>query len=668
MDVGMLGFRDACEKWRAHVLYDSNRAEMRVHARAPIPPSELDGAIRSFYSGISHLAPACMVLDAALLDSDLLASPSFLSRLPRAHLFHRFEHMLPGDHAYVYNVRVFPMCDADTLMRGQWIVHIENARIARIKRAYLLDVIEEKAVVRPDRAIEMPPEVREVLERSQRHGVAAPGDGFFVPVRFARTHLREAPETWAVVAGDPGYDNSPSLAPHRLDRPLFPQAVRSDDGKIKYQTACKATEYLALRERHLTFTVDMGGRGARADRIRKRFCIMDVQNARRVFHFHPADPEQPSLRMFWSDGEWTGRYLYEYILTWRACRFYLDLDLDLGSGGHEFSGDEIAQAAVSLVCAKAREMFAAELRPEDFLVLECDRASKISRHIVARPLVFETVTDARVFANYLRTAALCDDAFRALRKPGGECIIDLAVYNVGCQSFRPYGCSKAPDEKNGPMLPMRIAAMNRCPVPRDEFDRFMFSLVQCVSFDEVPRDRRVRFVADSEHEWTVFVGRAGRSIAPCPVQAEKRKERPMGVVKEIRPRVPRLMAGNEVAIGMQDRAAVFNQVVEWLDPAWRMTTADLRNFDVRMMVRDDVSASFALFRKPGKGGYCAILARAGGTATHKRSGVQIYVYRGHAGWSATQRCRFRCGEDAKEVLFRDRASSALDAIVAAQIK
>lgn len=667
MDVGLLGCRDACEKWRAHLLYDSNRAEMRILARAPIPPCEMDTAIRSFYGGISHLAAECAVFPDALLDADLLACPAFLGRLPRAHVFHRFEFAPPGDHPCVYSVRVFPMCDADTLMHGQWIVHVADGRIARIRRAFLMDVVCEQTVLRPEHGVEMPGKLQDILQRSIEHGVASGPDGFLVPVRFSRTRLRDGDEAWTVVASDPGFDNSPSLALHRLDRPLFPQPVRSEDRKVTYQTACKATEYLALRERHLTFTVDMGGRGSRADRIRKSFCVMDVTNARRVFNFHPLDPEQPSLKMFWSDGEWRGRYLYEYIITWRACRFYLDLDLDLDSGGHEFNGDDIARAAIALVQDTAAEMLNVSLRDEDFLVLECDRASKISRHIVVRPLVMETVADARVFANYLRAAVAYNDARAVLRKPSGECIIDLAVYNTGCQSFRPYGCSKAPDEINGPMMLMRVAAMNRCPVPKDDFERFMFSLVQCVSFDEVPPEKRVRFDTSSQDSGTVFVGGTCWEIPPCPVQAEKRKERPVGTIREIRPRAPRVMMGNEIAIGVDDRAAVFAQVVEWLDPAWRLTSSDLRHFDVRMTVRDDVSASFSLFRKPGKGGYCAILARAGGATTHKRSGVQIYVYRGPAGWSATQRCRFRCGQDEREVLFRDKPSPRMDALVTSKL-
>lgn len=668
MNEGILPIREACFRWKAQMFYDANRAIVRMCTRVPVPPSEIRSLILSGYATVTHLAKDCVVLPRAEIGKTRYASCTFLRTLPRSFLFYWVEHTPLAHHPYEYLAQAAAARDAEELAEGQWLLYVADGGMVRIKRRLLARALQGSLEVAAKRHAPVGDDMRAAIDESAALGLCVPGEEVLVPVRLGAGVHECAWAAWTMHYLDPTFDNSASLAALRLAEPEFPRAIETLDKKVLLP-AYKHAETRAVEERLFVLTADMGGEGSKADRIRKRFFVSDLGNLRRVFL-------ERSVRAFWAHGEWTGRYLYEYVVTQRAARMYLDLDLDLDGRKLAHSGDDITRAAIALTKQTAARMFDLALDDADFLVLECDRADKISRHVIVRPMVMETVADARVFAGYMRAAAMdAPDDWPALITPDGECLIDPAVYHTGCQSFRPYGCSKAPDRKGGTPRFLRVAEMNRCPLPHgaDDFDLFVFSMVQCVSFAESPPETRLRFDTSDERKFRAIRGDRVREIDPCVVHAPKRKGAPTKVLKV---KVARTRGANEIPLGVEDQAAVFAQLVAWLEPVWGVDETQLRNFEVRMTVRDHVAASFAVFRKPGKGGHCAILARTkreAGVADpaehrHDRAGVQFYIYPTPQGWSCTQRCRWRCGEDEHVVLAQARTSPSLAAIVAAHLK
>lgn len=665
--------REACFRWKAQMFYDANRSIVRMCTRVPVPPAEIPSLVLSGYAVVTHLAKDCVVLPRSEMGKTLYASRTFLRTLPRGFLFHWVEHTPLAHHPYEYLAQAVAPRDAEGLVEGQWLLHVADGGMVRIKRALLaraiagsLEIYEQQRAAIAKRRTAIHDSVQAAIAASAALRLCVPGEEVLAPVRLGGGVHECALAAWTMHYLDPTFDNSPSLAALRLAEPEFPRAIETPDKKVLLP-AYKHAETRAVGERLFVLTADMGGEGSKADRIRKRFFVSDLGNLRRIFL-------ERNVRAFWAHGEWTGRYLYEYVVTQRAARMYLDIDLDLDGKKLAHSGDDITRAAVALTKRTAERMFDLALGDADFLILECDRADKISRHVIVRPMVMETVADARVFAGYMRAAAMVDpDAWPALIRPDGECLIDPAVYHTGCQSFRPCGCSKAPDRKGGTPRFLRVAEMNRCPLPHgaDDFDLFVFSMVQCVSFAESPPETRLRFDTSDEKTFRAIRGDLVREIDPCVVHAPKRKGAPAKVLKV---KVARTRGANEIPLGAEDQAAVFAQLVAWLEPVWGLDATQQRNFEVRMTVRDHVAASFAVFRKPGKGGYCAILARTKrGSADpaehrHDRAGVQFYLYPTPMGWSCTQRCRWRCGEDEHIVLAQSKTSAALSAIVAAHLK
>lgn len=666
MNKGIVPIRDACFRWKAQMFYDANRAIVRMCTRVPVPSDEIAPLLLSGYAVVTQLAETCKLLPRSAMAASLYGGPSFLRALPRNLLFWWVEHTPLAHHPYEYLAQATAPCGVDDLVEGGYILYIEDGKLVRLRRTMLKRAMASDLVVEAKKRADVPDAIRAAIDASARLGLCEADEKILAPLRLGGRVHECAFAAWTMHYLDPTFDNSPSLAALRMLEPDFPRAIETLDKKVLL-AAYKHAETRAVEERLFLLTADMGGEGTKADRIRKRFFVTDLGTLRRIFL-------ERSVRMFWAHGEWTGRYLYEYVVTQRGARMYLDLDLDDPSPAH--SGDDITRAAIALAKKTAAEMFDLALDDTDFLVLECDRKKKISRHVVVRPMVFETVADVRVFAGYMRAAVMVDpDAWPALMKPDGECMIDPAVYNTGCQSFRPFGCSKAPDTKGGTALFLRVAEMNVCPLPHgaDDFDLLIFSLVQCVSFAESPPETRLRFDMTNPKKYRAIRGERECELDPCVVHTAKRKNAP---TKMLRVKVARTRGANELPLGVEDQAAVFRQLLEWLEPAWGLDETHLGRFEVRMTVRDHVDASFAVFRKPGKGGYCAILARSRmaegatdpATFRHDRAGVQFYLYSTPTGWSCTQRCRWRCGDDEHIVLASGRASPALSAIVASKVK
>lgn len=661
--------RDLCVRWLAEVFYDANRAVVCVRTRRPVPENEILGMLRSAYASVSKEAADCLMLPKSAMEKDLLASPAYVRKMPRAHLFYTWRSEACTHHPYVYEGHIWAPKSQFECVHGKWIFHRQDNTIVRVARDNLESVLSDDFVLTAKKRAEIPGEVAEIITRSEAAGLLASGDGFLVPVRFKEGLLRACPfETWTTIRLDPLFDNSPSLAPMCMLQPEFPTKLESAGNKVKYMSACKHTEMRAVRERRFTFTVDMGGDGTKSDRIRKRFFLTDLGCLRRVF-------EETNLFLFVSQGEYTGRYIYEYIITERACRMYFDLDYDIPAKALRFSGDEITRAAIRAIAECAKSVFGFEVRPADVLVAECDRADKISRHLVVRPMVFETVVDARLFATIIRHHVLEHPAdFPELLKEDGECMIDPAVYNTGCQSFRPIGCSKAPEKKFGKPLYLRVAEMNECPLPHgaSDFDLLMFSLVQNVPFGEVPPSERLYFrnVGDSQ---VVAVGRGGETpIEIVETQPAKRKRQETSEKTPVR-RMPRVIRENEVALGAADRRSIFDQLVAFLPPVWGVLPGHFERFDVKMLRNEMGEFSFAVLGKKGHGSYCAILADAkmqngvtdAAQHRHRKSGVQFYIKGGRTGYYVSQRCKWRCASRDSVLACSGRPSKVLDDILLA---
>lgn len=659
--------RDLCVRWLAEVFYDANRAVVCVRTRRPVPENEILGMLRSAYASVSNEAANCLMLPKSVMERDLLVSPTYIRKMPRTHLFYTWRSETFTHHPYVYEGYVWTPKSQFECVHGKWIFHRQDNTIVRVARDNLESVLSDDFTLSAKKRAEIPGEVAGVISQSEAAGLLTPDDGILVPIHFKEGLLRACPyETWTTIRLDPLFDNSPSLAPMCMLQPEFPTKLESAGNKIKYMSACKHTEMRAVRERRFTFTVDMGGDGSKSDRIRKRFFLTDIGCLRRVF-------EEKSLFQFVSQGEYTGRYIYEYIITERACRMYFDLDYDIPAKVLRFSGDEITRAAIRAIAECAKSVFGFEIVATDVLVAECDRADKISRHLIVRPMVFETVVDARLFATIIRHHVLEHSAnFPELIKDDGECMIDPAVYNTGCQSFRPIGCSKAPEKKFGKSMYLRVAEMNECPLPHgaSDFDLLVFSLVQNVSFGEVPPSERLYFrnVGDAQ---VVAVRRGVENVVEIVEPQPAKRKRPEASEKIPVRRMARVIRENEVALGSADCRSIFDQLVAFLPPIWGVLPSDFERFDVKMLRNEMGDFSFAVLGKKGKKSYCAILAdvkmQNGITDVaqhcHRKSGVQFYIKEGRTGYYVSQRCKWRCASRDSVLVCSGRQSKVLDDII-----
>lgn len=232
--------------------------------------------------------------------------------------------------------------------------------------------------------------------------------------------------------------------------------------------------------------------------------------------------------------ESAGRWIYEFLKEHDMNFPYGDLDCDL-----EFNPDMLEEAdertriAVEFHMHMLGTLFGADVSFQDYLITSADVSrvtthpdgtrvikGKVSRHYICKKYVFATMLDQRMFINWCYTVlfaifrkmetdpALCTeqerlfarlritDKYNAMRS-----FPDFGVYKSGCQLFRTYGSTKAPDYPFGPQRRLVLAGVNEYPLPAGatEMDVVELSLVQRVPAD-FPDNRVLEFQIENNEQ------------------------------------------------------------------------------------------------------------------------------------------------------------------------
>ena len=228
------------------------------------------------------------------------------------------------------------------------------------------------------------------------------------------------------------------------------------------------------------------------------------------------------------------RCLYEYLMEHAMNYPYGDLDCDLEYNPEMLvNSDECTRIAIEFHSYMLRTLFGAEVEFADYFISSADVSritqhpdgtrtvkGKASRHFICRKYAFRTMLDQRMFVNWCFTTLfaifkkvekdpmLCSEQekrFAMLRikdKHGTmRSFPDFGVYKSGCQLFRLYQNSKAPDVPFGAQRRLVVAGINEYPIPEDatEMDIVALSMVQRVPID-FPDNRLLEFSIENNEQ------------------------------------------------------------------------------------------------------------------------------------------------------------------------
>ncbi|MGE0525551.1 MAG: hypothetical protein AB7P49_00700 [Bdellovibrionales bacterium] len=228
------------------------------------------------------------------------------------------------------------------------------------------------------------------------------------------------------------------------------------------------------------------------------------------------------------------RCVYEYLMEHAMNYPYGDLDCDLEYNPEMLeNGDEYTRIAIEFHAYMLKTLFGACVEFSDYFISSADVSKitshtdgtrtvkgKVSRHFICRKYAFRTMLDQRMFVNWCFTTLfaifkkvekdpmLCSeqekrfamlrikDRYGAMRS-----FPDFGVYKSGCQLFRLFANSKAPEVPFGPQRRLIVAAINEYPIDpgATEMDIIGMSMVQRVPID-FPDNRLLEFNIENNEQ------------------------------------------------------------------------------------------------------------------------------------------------------------------------
>lgn len=636
----------------ALVFYDPNNKIIRIDLPSEIAPEKAAAMFLSAERAIFKSRRAPLIIAAEMLGKTLVASVSYLSAVLRHGGIHvlawaraeRPEGALP----FIYEAKVWSVTSLEDVIHGSCVLHLTPDGAAQSACANPQEYIMHPPRVEIERVSPLGDGPARILCTSRLLGLCAEGerDHFRIRVREPAPG-KSKPYLLHTIYYDPLVDHAPS---HAMTPELWEHmhhTTRMEDSKTILMTGFNAVAFHAVSFRKYAMAFDMCGVGTEEKRHCKRYATFTRAGLRAAFM-----GTNPNLQV---KGEPYHRFAYEMLMEFRRSFFYIDIDCKLSEKPEGNLGDEISTTAIALMIESFGALFGVQLQESDFIVFECDRWDdgkwKISRHVIARKIVFESVHDVAVFAHVLKSESVRDHGRWGKLFHGGESLIDLSVYNVG-RIFRPGLCAKAPDIKGGTAHYLRLASINKYPVPPDatEFDIFCLSLIQDVPFDEVPPEMTRRFV----RRGSLFYPHEGSDFG-CAVteEAGKRDTKKRKIMEDAAPPPPsKRLRGNESALDVDDARAIFDEIRQMFGAEWKIGEEHAEEFEIRIRRDEDKSPTVLLYRKRApqnnNGIYCGVCKEF-----HRKHPTQFYINGTAArGFTMVQRCFF--GSRGQVLIFEHR--------------
>ncbi len=656
-----MSLRDTFAGTGALVFYDPNNKIIRIDM-----PAEIDEKRAIAMFGVAEKAifgsmRTPLILPAALVGKTLVASVSYLSMLLntdgiRVLAWGRAERIgatLP----FIYEAKVWSAVKLEDVVQGSNVLHLTPEGAAQSVCHSPREYIRNPPRVEIEHVAPLSGAPARILQTSRALGLCADGDRDHFRIRISAPEpVNSKPYLLRAIYYDPHVDHSPL---HTMTPELWEHmhtCVRNDNSKTVLMTGFNSVPFYAITQRKYAMAFDMCGVGDAEKRHNKRYATFTRAAMRAAFL-----GQNTNLVV---GGEPYHRFAYEMLMEYRRSFFYVDIDCKLADKPESNMGDSVSTASIDLMIETFDALFGARLRRADFIVFECDRWDdgkwKISRHVIARKIVFESMHDVAIFAHVLKSESMRDrHRWRDLFY-NDESLLDLSVYNVG-RIFRPAMCAKAPDIKGGAAHYLRLASVSEYPVPEDatEFDIFCLSLIQDVPFDEVPLAMTRRFV----RKGGLFYPHEGNEFGVAMGEESTRKDAKKRKIMESAapPPTATRLRGNESGLDADEARAIFDEVRQAFSAEWRITEEHAREFEIRIRRDDGKPPAVLLYRKRAshndEGIYCGVCKEF-----HRKHPTQFYINGTAArGFTMVQRCFF--GTRGQVLIFECRPLPATAEIV-----
>jgi hypothetical protein len=656
-----MSLRDTFAGTGALVFYDPNNKIIRIDVPIELAAETAVAMFGAAEKAIFGSRRAPLIIPAAMLGKTLVASVARLAHFlatdgVRVLAWGRAER--PGATLpFVYEARVWSVTKLEDVVQGSNVLHLTPDGAAQSVCHSAREYIQNPPHVQIDQVSQLGSGPTRILHASRALGLCAEGDRDHFRIRIGEPAAGNSkPYLLRTIYYDPHVDHSPLHTPSMELWEHMHTTVRAENSKTVLMTGFNSVSFHAIMQRKYAMAFDMCGVGSEEMRHKKRYATFTRAGMRAAFL-----GQNTNLVV---GGEPYHRFAYEMLLEFRRSFFYIDIDCKLDEKPAGNVGDDVSTASIDLMIESFDALFGVRLARPDFIVFECDRWDdgkwKISRHVIARKIVFESMHDVFIFAHVLKPESMRNRRrWRHLFR-GEESLLDLSVYNVG-RIFRPAMCAKAPAIKGGTAHHLRLAAVSEYPVPPDasEFDIFCLSLIQDVPFEEVPLAMTRRFVQRGGH----FFPHEGNEFGcPAPEEAAKKDTKKRKIMENAAPppSASRLR-GNESGLDADEARTIFDEVRQAFGAEWKIAEQHADEFEIRIRRDDGKPPAVLLYRKRAshnnEGIYCGVCKEF-----HRKHPTQFYINGTPArGYTMVQRCCF--GTRGQVLIFEGRPLPATAEIV-----